>query len=91
MPLDFRERLQLPEAVAAQLLLDLCLKHGFCLPPRLSSRISKNPPATIERFAQVVYRAEGLDPGLESDLYKAVRTSVALAFERYLTQAANES
>jgi hypothetical protein len=46
---------RLAEAQAAQLLMDLCVKFGFCLPPKWNSRLSKNPPVTPERFARTVY------------------------------------
>lgn len=89
MPLGFQERVRLSEAAATQLLLDLCVKFGFCLPPRQQSRLRKNPPANIERFARTVYFVEGLDPDLESDLYKAVQAYIGLAFEHQLSQDAN--
>jgi len=71
-------------------LLDtLCIKLGFCLGPKMTSRLAKNPPPSPERFASAVYRAEGLDPSLQSDLYKHVLNFVEAAFQRHLEQTAD--
>ena len=52
----------------------------------MTSRLAKNPPPSAERFASAVYRAEGLDPSLQSDLYKQVLSYVEAAFQRHLDQ-----
>ncbi len=74
-------RLSEPEA---QRLLDvLCVKYGFCLPPLWRARLERNPPSSIDKFTDTVFRAEGLDPlTCDSSLYKTVREEVRLAFER---------
>jgi hypothetical protein len=78
--------IRLSEHEASQLLSVLCIKLGFCLSPRLNSRLAKNPPPSAERFASAVYRAEGLDPILRSDVYKQVLSYVEEAFQRHIDQ-----
>jgi hypothetical protein len=46
------------------LLHELCVAHGYCLPPEEQARILAAPPDQPEAFADAVLRAEGLDPGL---------------------------
>jgi hypothetical protein len=53
----------------------------------MTSRLAKNPPPTTERFASAVYRAEGLDPSLQSDLFKQVTRYAEAAFQYHLDQA----
>ena len=78
--------IRLTEEEASQLLDVLCIRMGFCLGPRMNSRLAKNPPPSAERFATAVYRAEGLDPSLQSDMYKGVLKVVEAAFQRHLDQ-----
>lgn len=68
----------------AQKLLELlCVKYGFCLPPLWHARLERNPPHSIDKFLDTVFRAEGLDPATaDSDMYKAMREEVRFAFER---------
>jgi hypothetical protein len=71
------------EPEAQKLLNVLCIKYGFCLPPLWSARLERNPPRSIDKFLDTVFRAEGLDPiTAESGMYKAMREEVRLAFER---------
>jgi hypothetical protein len=76
--------IRLTESEASQLLDILCIKLGFCLDPKMTSRLAKNPPPSAERFASAVYSIEGLDPSLRSDLYKQVLSYVEAAFQRHL-------
>jgi hypothetical protein len=62
------------------LLEELCTRHGFCLPPLDQQRVVENPPDDPDAFAAEVYRAEGLDPSSDRDLYRAVRATIAKAF-----------
>ena len=78
--------IRLTEQEASQLLSTLCIKLGFCLSPKMNSRLAINPPPTAERFANAVYSIEGLDPSLQSDLYKQVLSYVEAAFQRHLDQ-----
>ena len=80
---SFRMKIRLCEEEVEKLLSDTCLKLGFCLPPPLINRIVSNPPADIDRFADVIYRGEGLDPSLKSLAYYQLRELVAEAFERH--------
>jgi len=78
--------IRLTEKEASQLLDTLCIKLGFCLGPKMTSRLTKNPPPNAERFASAVYNIEGLDPSLRSDLYKQVLSYVEAAFNRHPDQ-----
>jgi hypothetical protein len=61
----------------------LCTQYGFCLSPLWRARLGKNPPQTVSKFTDAVFRAEGLDPNTaDSTLYKAVEEEVRQAFER---------
>ena len=80
--------IRLTESEATDLLYVVSSQLGFCLPPNWQSRLAKNPPTSPERFADTVYRVEGLDPALRSDLYKQVLACCEAAFQRHLDQAA---
>ena len=58
------------------LLGELCVKLGFCLPGPAIRRISTCPPPTVDRFTDVVIRAEGLNPR-EPHMRRMVRKIVA--------------
>jgi hypothetical protein len=59
------------------------VKYGFCLPSLWHARLKRNPPRSIEKFLDTVFRAEGLDPSTaDSGMYKAMREEVRQAFER---------
>jgi hypothetical protein len=59
-----------------QRLLDvLCVKYGFCLSPLWRARLERNPPRSVEKFVDAVFRAEGLDPATADD--QLYRTPVA--------------
>ena len=68
---------------AQKLLGVLCVKYGFCLPPLWHARLERDPPRSIDKFLDTVFRAERLDPiTVDSDMYKAMREEVRQAFER---------
>lgn len=74
---------KLSEREARKLLGVLCVKYGFCVPPLWHARLERNPPHSIDKFLDTVFRAEGLDPiAADSGMYKAMREEVRLAFER---------
>jgi len=74
---------KLSESEARKLLDVLCIKYGFCLPLLWHARLEKNPPKSVDKFIDTVFRAEGLDPiTSDRDVYKAMREEVRLAFER---------
>jgi hypothetical protein len=67
----------------AQLLNDLCVRLGFCLPPDEQHRIIRLPPSTIDAFTDDVITSEGLDPAtIRTDLRVEVRAMVARHFEK---------
>jgi len=49
-------KIRLTEQEASQLLSTLRIKLGFCLSPKMNSRLAKNPPPSAERFASAVYK-----------------------------------
>ena len=68
---------------AAWLLNDLCVRLGFCLPPKEIERLEANPPSDIDGFTRAVFVAEGMNPDTaERKIYRQVRHIVAAAFER---------
>ncbi len=73
----------LSERKMLALLDSLCVKIGFCLSPSVKFEIVKFPPATVDEFTDMVYRAEGLDPNLQSGLYNQVWTMVAENFKEH--------
>ena len=82
-PHTFTNDGKLSEQDAQRLLNILCVKYGFCLPRLWSARLERNPPRSIDKFLDTVFRAEGLDPfTADSSMYKAMREEVRLAFDR---------
>jgi hypothetical protein len=80
------------EREARKLLDVLCVKYGFCLPPLWHARLQKNPPRSIDKYTDTVFRAEGLNPTTaDSDLYRRIQKEVRQAFERSAeAQATND-
>lgn len=75
-------KILLSDEDAEKLFSKLCVKLGFCLAEHHRTRI-KQVARTDEGFAQAVYRAEGLDPYLRSELYKSVLKEVSAVFRCY--------
>ena len=68
-----RERL----AIEVQQLLDeLCIDFGLCLPPREQQRLREAPPLEVDAFTDAVLTAEGMDPLLDRRLRKQARERV---------------
>jgi hypothetical protein len=72
------ERLSYSEVAA--LLDDLCLRYGFCLPPREQERLKAEPPGDADGFTDAVFVAEGMDPWRDLHLRRLVKRRVAQAF-----------
>jgi hypothetical protein len=71
------------EIESRKLLADLCTELGFCLSPLWTARLERNPPRSVDKFTETVFRAEGLDPvAVNTDLYRSVRKKVEDAFAR---------
>ena len=72
-------RAETPHPAAVQQLLDeLCVRLGFCLPPAAQVRLVRDPPADTTAFTDAVFAAEGLDPALAPRaLYRMVRDRVS--------------
>ncbi|MDT0545923.1 MULTISPECIES: hypothetical protein [Streptomyces] len=66
---------QLSPSAVHELLYELCVDLGFCLPPHEQRRLREAPPADADEFTDAVFRAEGLDPA-ESGLRPRVRDVV---------------
>lgn len=63
-----------------QLLNDLCVKLGFCLPTQDVERLVDHPPPDVLAFTDAVFLAEGLAPDTaDRALYRRVRDMVAAA------------
>jgi hypothetical protein len=78
------ERSQLPPEKVDALLVELCVEFGFCLPPGANKRLRSSPPTSVERFADVIFEYEGLDPksAQHGKLRKAIVERIAQYFER---------
>jgi hypothetical protein len=61
-PLVENVRAVLDSDQTQNLLLALCVKFGFCLPPNQQDRIISEPPLTVFDFTDAVFASEGLDP-----------------------------
>jgi hypothetical protein len=72
------------------LLDELCVKLGICLPPPALRRITNCPPPTVDRFTDVVMRAEGLNP-IDVILRRQVRAVVAAHFDAAARAAEGET
>ena len=60
-----------PGRVAA-LLYELCVKHGYCLPPAANRQLENNPPRTIDGFLDEVAKLEGMDPRDDRNELRAI-------------------
>jgi hypothetical protein len=68
---------------ARKLLGVLCSRYGFDLSPLWIARLENNPPRTVDKYTDTVFRAEGLDPvTADSAPYESIRSEVHRAFER---------
>jgi hypothetical protein len=66
-----------------QLLYELCVDLGFCLPPAAQSQLENNPPDDAESFTCAVFVAEGLSPDrADRHLFRQVRNRVVDAMNR---------
>ena len=71
-----------------QLLSELCVDLGFCLPPDVQARLMADAPSDPDEFTDAVVRAEGLDPGV--DISIRVRRDIRARVVRHF-RAAEES
>jgi hypothetical protein len=68
------------------LLVTLCEKLGYCLPPQEQERIASNPPLTVYEFTDEVFVGDGEDPAAaEKKILNDVRTVVAAAFAKVVS------
>jgi hypothetical protein len=58
------------------LLDELCIELGYCLPPAAYEALMNDPPRDVDAFADAVLAAEGLDPSLNKQLRRAVRSKI---------------
>ncbi|MGW4026135.1 hypothetical protein [Streptomyces sp. NPDC005009] len=65
-----------PKAGIRELLHELCVDLGFCLPPHEQQRLQEAPPADADGFADAVFAAEGMDPGRHPQLWHQVRERI---------------
>ena len=50
------------ESRVTALLSELCVTHGYCLPPDAQQALQAAPPLEPDAFIEAVLRAEGRDP-----------------------------
>ncbi|MFD7702901.1 hypothetical protein [Streptomyces caelestis] len=65
-----------PKDGIRELLHELCVDLGFCLPPHEQRRLREAPPADADGFTDAVFTAEGLDPGPRTPLWHQVRERI---------------
>jgi hypothetical protein len=53
---------QRPRTRVEALLVELCSKHGYCLPPDARTALTVDPPCEVDAFVDAVLAAEGLSP-----------------------------
>ena len=76
------------EAAVGQLLYDLCVDLGFCLPPDDQQRLRESPPQDPDSFTDAVFEAEGMDPRDHDGLREQVREVVAQRMRGWATGSA---
>ena len=64
------------------LLRNLCVDLGFCLPPRAISQFLNSPPEDIDLFTDAVFIAEEMDPWSDPRLRAQVRAMVSDDFAK---------
>lgn len=71
----------LGERRTRQLLCNLCVELGFCLPADDIERLVNVPPGDAVTFIDAVFAAEGLHPdNVDRHLYRRVREMVTANF-----------
>ena len=65
-------RIDTLEKALEQLLNDLCVEMGFCLPPEKQRRIASQSQINAVEFASAVLSAEGLVPEYEKQLLRQI-------------------
>ncbi|MEU2371254.1 hypothetical protein ACPCIX_04850 [Streptomyces pseudogriseolus] len=63
-------------AEVGELLYELCVDLGFCLPPDDMRRLKEAPPTDADSFTDAVFAAEGMDPAAHDELREQVREAV---------------
>jgi hypothetical protein len=66
-----------------QLLVELCIDLGFCLPPDEIRQLCQSPPKTVDSFTDAVFEAEGMGDMSDTDLRRQVRDVVARHMSRW--------
>jgi hypothetical protein len=76
-----------------QLLGELCIGLGFCLPPDEIRQLCESSPKTVDSFTDAVFDAEGMGDMSYTDLRGQVREVVARHMSRWIAHrelAANQ-
>ncbi|MEO3821215.1 hypothetical protein [Plantactinospora sp. B24E8] len=66
-----------------QLLYELCVKLGFCLPPAENRRLCEAPPGDVDGFTDAVFEAEGMGDMSHTNLRRQVREVVDRHMSRW--------
>jgi hypothetical protein len=71
-----------PALAVEQMLDDLCVTNGYCLPPSAQQALQASPPETVEAFTRAVLIAGGLDPELiDPKQQQALQAAIQRWFE----------
>jgi hypothetical protein len=73
-----------------QLLTELCIGLGFCLPPAEIRHLCESPPKTVDSFTDAVFDAEGMGDMSYTDLRRRVRDVVARHMSGWPAEAVAE-
>jgi hypothetical protein len=64
-----------------ELLYDLCVVLGYCLPPPAHTQIENDPPQTVDAFTDAVFIGEGMDKNRYPKKWLQVRERVQSFFD----------
>jgi hypothetical protein len=73
--------LKLSRERVSELLGDLCVELGFCLPCAAQNRLESDPPHCVEAFTDAVFVSDGINPHFHPGVRDQVRRRVADYFE----------
>ncbi|UQU63310.1 hypothetical protein COUCH_30510 [Couchioplanes caeruleus] len=59
-----------------QLLYELCVGYGFCIPPEDQRRLRETPPLGVDAFTDAVLKADGYGDMSYTDTQRMVREVV---------------
>jgi hypothetical protein len=69
------------KAKVPELLYDLCVVLGYCLPHPVQTQIENDPPQTVDAFTDAVFIGEGMDKKKYPEKWLQVRERVENFFD----------